>query len=185
MNNPTPNPTPFEVALNRYKETLNCLDSSNEPLDQEQILGILSARNILQKQLDAESEIPINIWSNLVEQDNKLKQNSYKITEVFDLEEYRESLLIPEQAWWWYLDSRESQHPFNRFDWLFKILKLLLLGVNFTLIGTISTRFLGGGSGFVEIGAVIFSTFISLFQTQNALTKVRQKAFIKLMKSPV
>jgi len=32
-----------------------------------------------------------------------------------------------------------------------------LLGVNFTLIGAIATRFLGGGSGLVEIGGVIFS----------------------------
>ena len=62
-----------------------------------------------------------------------------------------------------------------------KTLKLILLGVNFTLIGAIATRFLGGGSGLIEIGGVIFSTFISLLQTQNALTQARQQGFIKLM----
>lgn len=96
--------------------------------------------------------------------------------------EYRESLLIADQAWWWYLDTRESCHPLNRWDWLVKTLKLILLGVNFTLIGAIATRFLGGGSGLIEIGGVIFSTFISLLQTQNALTQARQQGFIKLMK---
>lgn len=178
---PTP-PTPLEIALNRYQTSLNCLDSSHIPLNKEQILEILLARDSLQKQLEAEAEIASDIWSELIKQDARLKQNSYKITEVIDLEEYRESLLISEKPWWWYLDERESLHPFNRFDWLFKTAKLLLLGVNFTLIGTIATRFLGGGSGWLEIGAVIFSTFISLLQTQNALTKAREKGFVRLMK---
>ena len=122
------------------------------------------------------------MWSKLIEQDTRLKQQTYQITQVLDLAEYRETLLIFDKAWWWHLESRESQHPCNRFDWLFRVGKLLLLGVNFTLIGTIATRFLGGGSGWVEIGAVVFSTFISLLQTQNALTQARQKGFVKLMK---
>jgi tetratricopeptide (TPR) repeat protein len=182
MNAQTPPPTPLEIALNHYQTALSPLDSSDKLLNKEKILEILSARDALQKRLETESEIPIDIWSKLVEQDDRLKQNAYRITEVLDLAEYRESLSIAESAWWWHLDSRESQHPFNRFDWLFKTFKLLLLGVNFTLIATIATRFLGGGSGWVEIGAVIFSTFISLLQTQNALTRAREKGFTRLMK---
>jgi len=34
----------------------------------------------------------------------------------------------------------------------------------------------------LEVGGVIFSTFISLLQAQNALTQERQKSFVKLMK---
>ncbi len=80
------------------------------------------------------------------------------------------------------METRESLHPCNRFDWLFRITKLLLLGVNFSLIGAIATRFLGGGSGLWEISGVVFSTLISLWQAQNAFTEVRQKGFTKLMK---
>lgn len=182
MNNPTPALTPLKVALNRYETALNPLDTSNTSLTEEQIIEILAARDGLQKQLETEEDIPVMMWSELVRQDNRLKQNSYQITKVLNLAEYRESLPISDQAWWWYLEMRESQHPCNRFDWLFRTLKLILLGVNFTLIGTIATRILGGGSGWVEIGLVIFSTFISLLQTENALTKTRQKAFFKLMR---
>jgi tetratricopeptide (TPR) repeat protein len=183
MNSPTPEPNSLEIALNRYQNALNCLDVSNIRLNQEQILEILSARDALHKQVEVEAEISGEIWSKLIKQDARLKQNTYKITSVIDLSGYQESLSISEKAWWWYLDRRESQHPFNHFDRLFKTLKLLLLGVNFTLIGTIATRFLGGGgSGWVEIGAVIFSTFISLLQTQNALTQAREKGFVRLMK---
>lgn len=170
------------LALNRYQEALNCLDSSNIPLNEDQILEILFARDNLQKTLESVPEIPRNLWSKLIEQDSKLKQNAYKIAEVVDLEDYRDSLIIPDKAWWWYLETRESLHPFNRFDWLFKILKLLLLGVNFSLIITISTRFLGGSSGWGEILLVTLSTFISLLQTQNAFTQAREKWFVRLMK---
>lgn len=183
MNSPAPTPTPLQVALERYQTALNYLDTSNnKSLEKGQTLEILAARDALQKQLEAEAEISVNMWSRLIEQDVILKQKSYKITQVLDLAEYRETLPISDKAWWWNLESRESLHPCNRFDWLFRIGKLVLLGVNFSLIGTIATRFLSGGSGLVEIGGVIFSTFISLLQTQNALTQTRRKGFVKLMK---
>ncbi|MEA5535850.1 tetratricopeptide repeat protein [Crocosphaera sp. XPORK-15E] len=176
-----PTPAPLQVALKRYKTALNPLETSNISLNKEQILEILAARDALQKQLEAEAKISINMWSKLIEQDTRLKQKTYKITQVIDLAEYRESLPISEEAWWWYLDSRESLHPCNRFDWLFRVGKLVFLGVNFTLIGTIATRFFSGGSGLVEIGGFIFSTFISLLQVENALTKARSHGFVKIM----
>jgi hypothetical protein len=167
MNFPAPAPTPFQVALERYQNALNYLDTShNKSLKKEQALEIIAARDALQKQMEAEAEISVDMWSKLIEQDNRLKQKSYKITQVLDLAEYCETLPISDQAWWWHLESRESLHPCNRFDWLLRSGKLVLLGVNFTLIGTIATRFLGGGSGLLEIGGVIFSTFISLLQTE-------------------
>jgi hypothetical protein len=151
-------PTPLEVALEDYENALAGLDTPNISINETSVFKILSARDILQKQLEAAEEIFIDLCQKLIAQDARLKQNAYKITQVIDLEEYRETLSISEKAWWWYLENRESLHPCNRFDWLFRILKLLLLEVNFTLIVTIATRFLGGGSGWVEIGAVTFLT---------------------------
>lgn len=174
-------PTSLEVALNRYKDALNSLEVHNTRLNQKQILDIFEARDNLHRQLKFETKIPIDILLKVIEQDNRLKQSAYKITEVINLQEYRDIVSISEQDWWWYLDSRESQHPYNRFDWILKAIKLLLLGVNFTLIVTIATRFLAGGSGWQEIALIVFSTFISLLQTQNAFTQSRQKVFVKLM----
>ena len=178
----SPKPSPLQVALEYYQNTLNYLEIPHKIIEKEWALEILAARDALQKQLDIESQILFSTWSILIAQDRRLKQQAYKITQVLDLAAYRESLLISDQAWWWHLDTRESSHLLNRWDWLVKTLKLILLGVNFTFIGAIATRFLGGGSGLIEIGGVIFSTFISLLQTQNALTQARQQGFIKLMK---
>lgn len=182
MNSPVPSPTPLEVALARYQTALDCLDDSNKSFQEEQALEILAARDALQKQLEAEVEIPVDLRSKLIAQDKRLKKNTYRITEILDLAEYRDTLAISDDAWWWNLETWESLHPGNRFDWLFRIVKLLLLGVNFSLIGAIATRFLGGGSGLWEISGVVFSTLISLWQAQNAFTEVRQKGFTKLMK---
>jgi Tfp pilus assembly protein PilF len=176
----SPKPTPLQVALENYNTLLHDLTIADKNFTKEQGLELLAARDFLQKQLEANSPISAKIWTALTEQDARLKKQAYKITQVLDLAEYRESLLIFDQAWW-YLDTRESSHPWNRWDGLVKTLKLILLGVNFTLIGAIAARFLGDGSGLIEIGGVIFSTFISLLQTQNALTQARQQGFIKLM----
>jgi Tfp pilus assembly protein PilF len=181
MKSLSPKPTPLQVALENYNTLLHDLTIADKNFTKEQGLELLAARDFLQKQLEAHSPVSAKIWTALTEQDARLKKQAYKITQVLDLAEYRESLLTSDQAWWWYLDSRESSHPLNRWDWLVKTLKLILLGVNFTLIGAIATRFLGGGSGLIEIGGVIFSTFISLLQTQNALTQARQQGFMKLM----
>ena len=101
MNSPAPMPTPFQVSLERYQNALNYLDTShNKSLKKEQALEIIAARDALQKQMEAEAEISVDMWSKLIEQDNRLKQKSYKITQVLDLAEYRETLPISAQAWW-------------------------------------------------------------------------------------
>ena len=180
MNNPISDYDDFQRLLETYRNALNILDSSNT-ITKEQALEILDARDKLQQQLKANPQTSFAEWNRVIEEDERLKQKAYKIVQLLDLSAYRESLPIDSDAWWWNLDSRESLHPYNQFDWLFRAIKLILLGVNFTLIGTIATRFLSGSSGFLEIGGLIFSTFISLLQTQNALTKARRKGFVKLM----
>lgn len=124
--------SPLEVTLNRYQTVLKNLD--NPHLEEEQILEILSVRDVLHKQLENEEEIPINLCSKLVEQDAKLKKNASRIAKITNFDNYRNTLSISEKGWWWYLDS---QHPISRFDGLWRVIKLLLLGVNFALIGSI------------------------------------------------
>lgn len=174
-------PIPLQTALELYRKALEGLESPKTSTSSEQAFKILWARDALQRQLEAEQEIPTDLLPQLIQLDTHLKQQAYKITQVIDLSEYRDTLPIANQAWWWNLESRECLHPWNRFDWLVRGGKFVLLSVNFTLIGTIATRFLSGGSGFVEIAALVFPAMVSLLQAQNALTDARQKGFSKLM----
>lgn len=75
MDNSSPQ-TPLQTALERYKIALKCLDFSTP---QDKILEILSARDALQKQLEAENHISPDILSELIEQDAKFKKQAYKI----------------------------------------------------------------------------------------------------------
>jgi hypothetical protein len=69
MNSSAPVPTPIEVALERYQTALNYLGTSNnKSLEKEQALEILAARDALQKQLEAEAEIPVDMWAKLIKQ---------------------------------------------------------------------------------------------------------------------
>ncbi len=68
MNFTSPGLTPFQVALERYQNALNYLDTSqNKSLKKEQALEIITARDALQKRMEAESEISVDMWSKLIE----------------------------------------------------------------------------------------------------------------------
>ncbi len=81
MNTSSPDINNLEVALKQYKSALKPLKTTNKLL-KKQALELLSARDNLQKQLESEEKIPINLWSKLIVRDKRLKQNAYKITEV-------------------------------------------------------------------------------------------------------
>jgi lipid A disaccharide synthetase len=112
MNAPTPQSTPLEVAIAAYKTALNSLEIPNILLNKERVLEILAARDALQKQLENDLEIAIEMRSKLVEQDNRLKQNvSVEAKEnwrkCFELSQGKERLIEEEQ--WLY----EAQKQLN------------------------------------------------------------------------
>ena len=142
---------PLQKSLERYRIALESLDFPKTSLSSEQALNILWARNVLQKQLEPEQEIPVTFASQLIQLDSHLKKQAYKITRVLDLSEYRDTLQIASQAWWWNLESRETLHPWNRFDWMLKGLRITAWTLNLGFLGTLAARFLTGGSGFFEV----------------------------------
>ena len=154
-NNPSP-PTLLQTALERYESALNCLTSPNSSLNKNQVLEILSARDAIQKQLEAENQIPTDILSELIELDSHLKEQAYKITEVTNLSEYQSSLPSSSQAWLLDIETAKKSHPWNRFEWLLKGAKILIWTVNLALFSTLATRFISGGSGFLEVALIAF-----------------------------
>lgn len=181
MNNPSP-PTPLEAALERYKNALNCLTPLNSFPNKNQVLEILSARDALGKLLEHENPIPPLILSELIDQDSQLKEQAYKITQVSDLPEYQSSLATTSQAWLIDIEAEKKSHPWNSFEWWLKGAKILIWTVNLALFGTLATRFLSGGSGFLEVALIAFPGILSLLQLQKELTKGERKRFYNLLK---
>jgi hypothetical protein len=182
MNNPSPSFTSLKTALERYKKALNCITASNSSLKKDQILEILSARDALGKLLETEDSISPSTLSELIKLDSLLKEQAYKITQVADLPEYQSSLPNISQAWLSELETAKQSHPWNSFEWWLKGAKILIWTVNLALFSTLATRFLSGGSGFLEVALIAFPGVLSLLQLQKELTNGERKRFYKILK---
>ncbi len=173
--------TPLQSALERYKVALECLDRRGTTILPQEALEILSARNLLQKSLEAEIEIPGTIMPQVMQLDFYLKQQAYLVTEVLDLAEYRASFLPPPQAWWWNLDAIGEDPSPERLSWLWRGTRIGLWTVNLGLLGTLAARFFSGASGFVEMIAIALPSILALMQANNELTASGQEAFNRLL----
>jgi hypothetical protein len=181
MNNPSPSPSTLQTALERYKKALNCITASNSLTNKNQVLEILSARYALGKLLETENSISPSILSELIELDSQLEEQAYKINQVADLSEYQRSLPTGSQAWLLDLEAAKQSHPWNRYEWWLKVAKILIWTVNLALFSTLATRFLSGGSGFLEVALIAFPGILSLLQLQKELTEGERKRFYKLL----
>ncbi|MEL6442200.1 MAG: tetratricopeptide repeat protein [Cyanobacteria bacterium J06621_8] len=180
MNNPAPL-TPLQAALARYENALNCLSLPNSSPNQDQIIEILSARDVLGKLLETEAEIDTTILSKLIELDGDFKREAYKVTEI-DLTEYRNSLPTSSQAWLLDIEKAQKSHPWNRFEWWLQGAKIVILSVNLALFSTLATRFLSGGSSFLEVALIAFPGILSLLQLRKELTGGERKRFYNSLK---
>lgn len=181
MNNSSPSPSPLQTALERYKNALNCITLPNSFFNKDCVLEILSARDALGKLLESEDSISPSTLSELIKLDSQLKEQAYKITQVANLPEYQSSFPNISQAWLSELETAKQSHPWNSFEWWLKGAKILIWTVNLALFSTLATRFLSGGSGFLEVALIAFPGVLSLLQLQKELTKGERKRFYKLL----
>jgi len=108
------------------------------------------------------------------------------LIQSFDLAEYRKNFPKSPDTWWWYLDiyvqekARES-HPWNRFDWLIRVIRLIVWTGNLALLGTLVSLFLSSGSGLGGAVTIAIPSILSLLQAQSELTETGKKGFDKLL----
>ncbi|MGL5835805.1 MAG: tetratricopeptide repeat protein [Waterburya sp.] len=177
MDNVSPTNLPLQFALVRYRKALEYLERSKTSLSSQRALEILAARDALQKVLEAQEQVSVELLSQVMELDSQLKQKASRILKVLNLPECRESLPTSELDWWWNLDSKQV-------NWLIKGLTLITWTGNLGLLANIASRFLSGGVGVVGAIAVVFPSFLTLLQARSELTEVGregvEKLFIKL-----
>jgi tetratricopeptide (TPR) repeat protein len=173
--------TQLDTTLERYQAAIKSLDSSN--IEVEQILGVFHARDAVQLALKEPKHIPSSSLNKLILSDAELRKKAEAITKVIQAEtweNWRESIHPPAEAWWWRLESI-APHPWDNWDWLWKILSLASWATNISFLVNIATRFLsGGGVGFIGVAAVAVPSILTLLQASSETTKFGEEGFTKL-----
>ena len=179
--------TRLDDALNHYSKTLNLLEeaigtktanqrsekSASNPLE-EKILAVLLARSAVDLVINETSDPNKERLITLVELDKRLKQHSIIIHQCGSLPDWRTSLKPSAEAWWWFPES--TKHEWDRRDWLWSFLTLLVLAAAFSLIANIAPRFLSGNPSIQGAFAVIAQSFIALLTAGSLLTNAGQKS---------
>lgn len=174
--------TQLDEKLERYEVAIQNLNSSK--IEFEEILGILHARDALQVALKQAKHIPNSTLKRLILSDAELRDKAGAITQVIKAEEWedwRSSVHPPAEAWWWRLESI-APHPWDDWDWLWKLLSVAGWTINISLLVNIATRFLAGaGVGLIGVGAVALPSILTLLQASSQLTKFGEEGFAKLL----
>ena len=180
--------TQLDNTLEYYEAAIEDLDCSKldcSKIEIEHVLNILHARDAVQAAFkQAKHSSDSSILKRLILADAQLRDKAGTITKVIKTEEWedwRESIHPPAEAWWWRLENI-APHPWDDWDWLWKLLSVAGWTVNLTLLVNIATRFLvGGGVGLFGVGAVALPSILALLQANSQLTKFGQEGFAKLL----
>ncbi|MGK7928792.1 MAG: hypothetical protein AB4290_26735 [Spirulina sp.] len=179
-------PDLLDHYTNTLEQLLNRLNFSNASLSEEESLEILLTRDAIEKVLSTQTKSPAAAILKLEKLDRKLKEKAEKLMQFIELARYRENFTKSPDSWWWYLDiySREKaqqSHPWNRFDWLFRGVRVVVWTVNLAFLGSLAALFLSSGSGFWGAAAIAFPSILSLLQARGELTEPGKKRFDNLL----
>ncbi len=173
------------TLLGSYQNLLEKLNTS-ETLSKEDVLEILLTRDAIHKALSNKVKPSTSAMLEIEKLDWQLKQNAEKLIQFINLDEYRQNFPKPADAWWWYLDiyaqeKARASHPWNRFDGLVKIIRVMVWTGNLALLGTLASLFLSSGSGFGGAITIAIPGILSLLQAQSELTETGKKGFDKVL----
>jgi inorganic pyrophosphatase/exopolyphosphatase len=113
----------LEKALQRYTDALTKLEAltatkrkQNDENATEIVLDVLVIRDRIQSLLTQTSHNPKKILLTLSELDQRLKQKADVIVQIAPLAQWRDILNPPKTAWWWFFDTLEYVHAWDRYD---------------------------------------------------------------------
>ena len=164
-------------ALASYDDKLSRLEKTSSP-SLDDALAVLVQRDTLQDCIPSRPSSEELIQ--LVQLDDRLRQQKNCISTLVSLDDYRTSLAIKEDAWWWHLEP--TPHRWDRFDWVWQALTLIILTPSVSIILDISTRFLGNGPDALGSFAVVAQSAIAL-ATGGSLTDPGRKIIKTILTS--
>ncbi|NEQ76941.1 MAG: tetratricopeptide repeat protein [Okeania sp. SIO2C9] len=171
---------------NTLEQSLEKLKTSSTPLSKQEVIEILLIRDAIHKALSNKIKPSANAILKIEVLDIKLRENAEKLIQDINLAEYRENFPKTPNAWWWYLDNYVEEkakkfHPWNRFDWLVRVIRVIVWTGNLALLGTLASLFLSSASGLGGAVTIAIPSILSLLQAQSELTETGKKGFDKVL----
>lgn len=173
----------WEKALEAYARRLQALEKSNRSPSPETCLDVLIARDEIQKLLAEKSSIVKQALPKLGSLDDRLRQQGDVIAQNASLGQWREMIEPSDSAWWWQFETPEPVHPWDSLDWLWEILTVPTLTLNFALVVAISSRFLAGGPDAIGAFAVLGQSVVTMLAAGAPLTKSGQQIIERSLKA--
>ena len=171
----------LDAVLEAYAQTMSPLEISPSLLSDQEVLGILKARDAIAETSTVLTKLTFEQQKKLVALDKVLKQKAWQLSKALDFASWRTSLEPPKSAWWWYLDT-EAKHPrWQKLDWLWRGLSVAGWTVNLGLLIDLVPRFLMTGTGFGGAAAIAFPSILTLLQAKSELTETGKEGFEQLL----
>ncbi len=143
-------PFTLTTAIARYATAIAPLEQPKIELSPEQLLEILIARDTVETKLPERDQATAETIIKLLKLDETLNHQAKVVSKVGHWQDWRKTLSPPESAWWWFLDTFDEVHPWDRFDWIWNSLTMgCLISVVAAMMHLIP-RFLVGGQTLLE-----------------------------------
>ena len=159
--------------------------ANQEALAGEQVLACLTLRDQLAHQLETEVSCNPAAVSQLTKGDQTLKTLAEPISNLDELERWRESLNPPESAWWWHLTPPVKKRilgAFERFDWIWDTLNLAILTIILALLVDITPRFYRGGADTTGAFAIVIQSVLTMLTAGGILTKTGAEVLERILR---
>lgn len=161
----------LEHSLENYEDRLFELETADPLPTVEQVLDVLTARDVVHALLCDRTRDVIRRPAVLTYLDRRLRKQSEKITQVADLEDLRTSFHPKAEAWWWFFEAPVPIYWWDRFDRLWNALAIFLSLLSLFALYSISTRFLSGDRDTLGSVVVALQTALTGLVIGGVLTK--------------
>jgi tetratricopeptide (TPR) repeat protein len=168
-------------VITRYCQTVEALQHTQEPWTEEQLLICLSTRDAISRGLKAGELDDVGLIHQLFVADRALRALTRRLAEVEVIPCWRDSLQPSADAWWWFPPATPSTHWWNRLDWLFNSLTLVLLAITLSFVVDIATRFYHSGFDLVGALTIVLPTLLASLSAGGLFSSTLQEGMNRIM----
>lgn len=169
----------YQAAIAQLKEAIN--QSKSPDLLLPCVLEVLSARDALHTLMQETRSVNGETLATISQLDKDLKNQAEIVEQSLKNVDWQSSFNPPEKAWWWSLKP-EKPNPWWNQDWIWKTISITCLTLAIGFLGDVTSRFLKGGPGSVDVASIATQTTGALLTAGGALTIAGQEAKKRLFK---